>query len=306
MRGLQLTYAGLLVLLGVFLSGLGAVIVALGVGFDAVQQFDFPQELFLGKIAGALVGGAVALFGVGFAATGYGLFHRDASARIGGICVGGVLLLVFPLGTVLGLLGLWALLSERGQAAFARRPPKREDEPMTEYPSGHKGYGGRMRGVPGQEGDDGFVDFHEEGKGRRMGCALVAVGIVGVALFGAGVLVSTNALSDSPLDVKKWFEQAATAVSADDDEDDALRVRREDLLDELPSDAVGTTRPRRKGPIVERSLEEVAHEAVTDTPTAEEQAGTFQYIDDKGVLHIVDDFGEVPKRYRKKATKLKL
>ena len=53
---------------------------------------------------------------------GYGLYRLQPWARIAGIVLSVLSLLVFPLGTVLGIYGLWVLFSKDGERLFATLP----------------------------------------------------------------------------------------------------------------------------------------------------------------------------------------
>jgi hypothetical protein len=52
-------------------------------------------------------------------ACGWGLLKRRRWARILGIVFGAILLIMFPLGTVLGIYALWVLFSKDTEALFA-------------------------------------------------------------------------------------------------------------------------------------------------------------------------------------------
>ena len=53
---------------------------------------------------------------------GYGLYRLQPWARIAGIVLSVLSLLVFPFGTVLGVYGMWVLFSKEGERLFATLP----------------------------------------------------------------------------------------------------------------------------------------------------------------------------------------
>jgi len=53
---------------------------------------------------------------------GYGLYQRRPWSRVAGIVLSVVSLIFFPLGTALGVYGLWVLFSKEGERLFAVVP----------------------------------------------------------------------------------------------------------------------------------------------------------------------------------------
>lgn len=87
---------------------------------------SFLGGLFSGHVLGALggiVGGAVLallafLSGAAGLAAGTGLLRRQSWARTLGILISIFSLIEWPVGTIIGVYGLWVLLSSEGAAQF--------------------------------------------------------------------------------------------------------------------------------------------------------------------------------------------
>ncbi len=106
------------------LAGLGVLIFGLTGGLMAWLG---------GGEEGAAAGGLLALFGSGLGIfiagsgalgllTGLGLLGRRGWGRLLGILSSALNLLNFPWFTLLGIYGLWVLLSEQGAAEFKKTP----------------------------------------------------------------------------------------------------------------------------------------------------------------------------------------
>ena len=82
---------------------------------------DDPDAAVVAPILG-IVGGVlfflVAALSIPGLAVGIGLVKFQNWARIGGLILSAVNLLNFPLGTALGVYGLWVLLSKETEAVF--------------------------------------------------------------------------------------------------------------------------------------------------------------------------------------------
>jgi hypothetical protein len=80
-----------------------------------------PEAAFVVPIIG-VTGGMIVLFTVVVSLPsviiGYGLYRMERWSRIAGIVISILNLLWFPLGTALGVYGLWVLFSKDGQALF--------------------------------------------------------------------------------------------------------------------------------------------------------------------------------------------
>jgi hypothetical protein len=101
------------------LMGAMALLVIFGIaGLGASTDSDAAIAL---PIIG-LTGAALVLFTVAMSLpaviVGYGLYTLKPWARIFGIVLSVLSLLVFPLGTALGIYGLWVLLSKDGARLF--------------------------------------------------------------------------------------------------------------------------------------------------------------------------------------------
>jgi hypothetical protein len=118
------THAKVLGILNIISGGLGlmgamALLVIFGVaGLGASTDSDAAIAL---PIIG-LTGAALVLFTVAMSLpaviVGYGLYNLRPWARIFGIVLSVLSLMVFPFGTALGIYGLWVLLSKDGARLF--------------------------------------------------------------------------------------------------------------------------------------------------------------------------------------------
>ena len=99
-------------------GGLIAVVIYGGLGGLMLANSRREEEQMMGGffLAGALVVGAIVLV---FAAlnglAGWKLFKNKPNARLWGIIASCLVLLGFPLGTALGVYGLWFLFGEKGK-----------------------------------------------------------------------------------------------------------------------------------------------------------------------------------------------
>ena len=103
---------GALVLMLVF--GVGAI----GASADADAVIAVP---IIGLTGAALVFAAL-LMSLPSIIVGYGLYRFRPWARIFGIVLSILSLIVFPFGTALGIYGLWVLLSKDGARLFGAAP----------------------------------------------------------------------------------------------------------------------------------------------------------------------------------------
>lgn len=93
----------------------GLIVAALiigGVGVYVVQRPDTPEGIgfIVGSIIGVIVAAVLLILPPLIAALG--MFKRKSWAKTAGIVAAIISLLSFPLGTVLGVYGLWFLFSE--------------------------------------------------------------------------------------------------------------------------------------------------------------------------------------------------
>jgi hypothetical protein len=107
------------------LQALGGIFITLiygGMGTAMLSTARRSEEQTIGGIflvLGVVIGIFVLLF-AGFAFfTGWKLFKERSGARVLGIIASCVALLGFPLGTALGVYGLWFLLGEQGKQFYA-------------------------------------------------------------------------------------------------------------------------------------------------------------------------------------------
>jgi len=129
-------------LLGIFflinggLSIIGAFIIALfygGIGAILVSNSRKSEDAAIGGIfvVAAIVAVVfVTIFAVFYLFTGWKLYKAQSIGRILGIVGSSLCLLSFPLGTALGVYGLWFLLGEQGKHFYeaggnniAKTPP---------------------------------------------------------------------------------------------------------------------------------------------------------------------------------------
>ena len=113
----SLAIAGALIIMAIF-GGIAALIGSSTNSPDAAAAIPI-----VGGI-GVIICVALIIAGIPGIVTGIGLLRYRPWARILGIIISAVDLLHVPLGTALGVYGLWVLLSQQGEAVF-RNPPVR-------------------------------------------------------------------------------------------------------------------------------------------------------------------------------------
>lgn len=122
------------------LVGIGLALFFGGLGiFASMASSDDPDALFAIPILGA-VGGiiliALLLFSAPQIIGGIGLLKGQPWARILMIVLSALSLMSIPIGTALGIYGLWVLLNEETVRMFnAPGPPSSPRPPTSEYPS---------------------------------------------------------------------------------------------------------------------------------------------------------------------------
>jgi hypothetical protein len=113
--GLIHLVSGLLVMLA------GVAVAVFGVGASLVSLLHLESGgMLAGLLLGGGLGGIIAAFGVPGVVTGYGLLMCRAWGRIFGIISAVLSLAGWPVGTILGVYGLWVLLSANGAREFNR------------------------------------------------------------------------------------------------------------------------------------------------------------------------------------------
>jgi hypothetical protein len=73
-------------------------------------------------IAGTALAGFFGIFSLPSLITGYGLLNFKPWARIVGIVLSAISLIVIPFGTIVGAYGLWVLLSKETERLFSSAP----------------------------------------------------------------------------------------------------------------------------------------------------------------------------------------
>jgi hypothetical protein len=106
-----LTALGFLVLFG----GLAGLVGTVGVAEDPDAALAVPILGGIGLFMAVFVG----VLSIPGLVVGYGLVKFRPWGRIGGIVLSVLNLLNVPIGTVLGIYGLWVLLSQETEAVFA-------------------------------------------------------------------------------------------------------------------------------------------------------------------------------------------
>jgi membrane-associated protease RseP (regulator of RpoE activity) len=111
--GILGTLAGLLVV---------SVLSFLGINFSHMDIPDFPLGLFpLASNLGTLIGGLLLLVSVPGIIAGYGLLNYKSWARTLTIVLSILNLFHIPFGTMIGIYGLWVLLSSEGEQHYRRQ-----------------------------------------------------------------------------------------------------------------------------------------------------------------------------------------
>jgi predicted nucleic acid-binding Zn ribbon protein len=105
-------------LLGIMMIFAGQVIDHLPIAWPA--EFPFTMAHFAGWIAG-IAGLTTMALAAGIAAAGAGLLQYKGWARVLSIIIAIFLLFKFPVGTAIGVYGLWVLFSQEGQEHYKAR-----------------------------------------------------------------------------------------------------------------------------------------------------------------------------------------
>ncbi len=314
MRLIQVLFALTYLLSGVLSLGIGVLLGATLLGYASLIGVEHGVVASIATGAFGVIATGVALVSALPALlTAIGIIGRKEWGRILGIVMAALYLPAFPIGTIIGALALWSLLSDAGRAEFGGvGGGPGPGNPHDAYPAGYSGYKSRVTEMTG--GDDDFVDYRDQGRGGRIGC-LVAV--VAVTLVVGGASASVWMFKDQ---VVAGFEDAKR--QAEGEQRKLLNgmgqkrrmnasgvVTGADVLDD--DDAPGTKNdldPTKdeKEPVREYSLPRVEKTAATKPLSDDEMKGTYQFIDRRGTVHVVDDYSKIPKRYRDQAMKLGL
>ncbi len=95
---------------------------AAGIVGVAAEPDDAAFAIPIIGIAGTAAAMFFAVYGIPALVTGYGLLQRKPWARIVGIVLSAINLINIPIGTVIGLYGLWVLLSKDTEPLFDGSP----------------------------------------------------------------------------------------------------------------------------------------------------------------------------------------
>lgn len=123
MTNTHVDFVGILFIVwGLLTALIGVSTLALGIGAIAVIAANRTGggQMAAGLTAGFFLAIAVIamLWGAAHVVVGVPLRRRKPWARLTAIVLGSVDLVLLPFGTALGIYALWALLTERGKAAF--------------------------------------------------------------------------------------------------------------------------------------------------------------------------------------------
>jgi len=113
---------GGLMLCGALFLGLGSGVAAGIVGASANPD-DAAIAIPILGIAGTALAFFLAVFAIPSLITGYGLLHYKPWARIVGIILSAISLINIPIGTAIGVYGLWVLLNKDTERLFTATVP---------------------------------------------------------------------------------------------------------------------------------------------------------------------------------------
>jgi hypothetical protein len=109
---------GGLMLVGALFLGLGSGLAAGIVGASANPD-DAAIAIPILGIAGTALAMFLGLFALPSLVTGYGLLYYKPWARIVGIILSAISLINIPIGTIIGVYGLWVLLNKETERLFS-------------------------------------------------------------------------------------------------------------------------------------------------------------------------------------------
>lgn len=116
--GQHVTLLGILLLVQGAVILLGAIVVALIMTGGGLLSGD-AEAFAITSTVGALIGGYLVLLSLPSLIAGLGLVNRRPWARIVGLVVCCLALVKVPLGTALGIYGLWVLTREEAEDVLA-------------------------------------------------------------------------------------------------------------------------------------------------------------------------------------------
>ncbi|MBI2221591.1 MAG: hypothetical protein HYU53_10335 [Acidobacteria bacterium] len=123
----MLTHVKVLAVLYIVLSSIGLLVALLmffaaGTAASIVGMSASPEDAAIAVpilgIAGTALGAVLLLFSLPGLVTGWGLLKLRPWARILGIVLGVICLINFPIGTAVGIYGLWVLLTKETERLF--------------------------------------------------------------------------------------------------------------------------------------------------------------------------------------------
>jgi len=123
------THVKVLAVLYIVLSGIGLlfallIFFALGTAASIVGMTASPEDAKIAipilRLTGTALGVLLLLLSLPGLITGWGLLKLRSWARILGIVLAVISLLNFPIGTVVGIYGLWVLLTKETERLFGR------------------------------------------------------------------------------------------------------------------------------------------------------------------------------------------
>ncbi len=123
----MLTHVKVLAVLYIVLSSIGLLVALLmffaaGTAASIVGMSASPEDAVIAVpilgIAGTALGAVLLLFSLPGLVTGWGLLKLRPWARILGIVLAVICLINFPIGTAVGIYGLWVLLTKETERLF--------------------------------------------------------------------------------------------------------------------------------------------------------------------------------------------
>lgn len=128
----MLTHVKVLGVLYLVMSGIGLlfallIFFALGTAASIVGMSASPEDAAVAMpilgITGTALSALLLILSLPGLITGWGLLKLRPWARIVGIVLAVISLLNFPIGTAIGIYGLWVLLTKETERLFAPQPP---------------------------------------------------------------------------------------------------------------------------------------------------------------------------------------
>jgi hypothetical protein len=115
-----LIQGGIVLLIGLAFVVLYGILGATMVGTAHKQEDQLVGGVFV--VAGVVIGAVCILLSIFYFFTGLKIRKQKSIGRVLGIVVSVLSLFSFPLGTALGIYGLWFLLGDMGKAIYSGQP----------------------------------------------------------------------------------------------------------------------------------------------------------------------------------------